>query len=281
MEHLAPDIARDNLRADCANCFGFCCVALYFSASDGFPVDKEAGKPCPNLQTDFRCREYENLSRIGLKGCTAYDCFGAGQKVAKFTYGMRDWRQAPESAERMFRVFLAIRQLHEMLWYLSEAVGLEKDGNLHSELKALLSETERLTSLDADSLVTLDVDTHRAAVNALLRQISEAVRNRARSSCRASGKRMKSLGRGPDLVGQDLRERDLRGADLRGAYLIAGDLRGVDLAGADLIGADLRDADLRGADLTNAIFLTQIQINAAKGDSDTKLPRSLLRPTHW
>ena len=68
---------------------------------------------------------------------------------------------------------------------------------------------------------------------------------------------------------------------MRGACLIAANLRGVDLSGADLIGADLRDADIRGADLTHSIFLTQAQINTAKGDSSTKLPIQLSRPINW
>lgn len=68
---------------------------------------------------------------------------------------------------------------------------------------------------------------------------------------------------------------------MRGAYLIAADIRGTDLSGADLIGADFRDTDLCGADLSNSIFLTQGQLNAAKGDASTNLPTSLTRPTHW
>lgn len=81
----------DNLGVDCQKCFGFCCVALYFSASEGFPTDKDAGKPCINLQSDFGCAIHENLRKKGLKGCTAYDCFGAGQKIAQVTYGGHDW----------------------------------------------------------------------------------------------------------------------------------------------------------------------------------------------
>lgn len=77
-------------------------------------------------------------------------------------------------------------------------------------------------------------------------------------------------------MGADLRKTDLRGANLRGAFLIAADLRESDLSGADLIGADLRDADLRGADLVKSVFLTQMQINTAKGDAHTKLPPSLM-----
>lgn len=82
-------------------------------------------------------------------------------------------------------------------------------------------------------------------------------------------------------MGIKLRRADLRGANLRGAYLIAADLRGADLRMADFIGADLRDADLSGANLTDTIFLTQVQINAAKGDANTKLPSLLSRPAHW
>jgi len=68
---------------------------------------------------------------------------------------------------------------------------------------------------------------------------------------------------------------------LRGACLIAADLRGADLSGTDLIGADFRDADIRGADLTKSIFLTQAQLNTAKGDAGTKLLPSFTRPAHW
>ena len=54
-----------------------------------------------------------------------------------------------------------------------------------------------------------------------------------------------------------------------------------DLRMTDLIGADFRDADLSGADLTGSIFLTQVQVNSAKGDAQTKLSHSLSPPMHW
>ncbi|GLY09691.1 hypothetical protein Bbad01_09070 [Bacillus badius] len=71
------------------------------------------------------------------------------------------------------------------------------------------------------------------------------------------------------------------GTDLRGALLIAADLREADLRATDLIGADLRDADLSRADLRGSIFLTQAQINTAKGSLNTKLPLALIHPPHW
>ncbi len=144
-----------------------------------------------------------------------------------------------------------------------------------------LDETERLSHLDADSIMKLDVAAHRANVNTLLLQASELVRGEALRSMKVPVSRRKTFGRNAELIGAKLRGADLRGANLRGACLIAADLSGADLRAADLIGADFRDADIRGVDLSESIFLTQFQINAAKGDHRTKLPPSLTRPPHW
>lgn len=275
-----PD-SFSNLRADCENCFGLCCVALYFSASEGFPIDKDAGQPCINLQPDFRCCVHESLAKQGLKGCIAFECFGAGQKVAQVSFGGHDWREVPESSKQMFKVFLMMRQFHELLWYLTEALTLQPARPIHDALRSKLGETERLTRLSPGSLLELDVAVTRADVNTLLLKTSELVRAEARHGKKTPSRPQKTLGRGLDLIGADLRRTDMRGENLRGAYLIAADLRGADLSRADFIGADLRDADLRGADLTDSIFLTQAQINTAKGDRNTKLPLQLSRPTHW
>lgn len=271
----------ENLKIDCQKCFGFCCVALYFSASEGFPNNKDAGKPCINLKNDFSCAIHKDLRRNGLKGCTAYDCFGAGQKVAQVTYGGQDWTQVPESSKQMFEVFLVMRQLHEMLWYLTEAINIQRDSITKDKISSMISETEQFTNLDADSLIKLDLTAHRNNVNALLQKTSEMVRAKACKGQKNTLKRKKTIAGRVDLIGADLRKTNLKGADLRGAFLIAADLRGVDLSGADLIGADLRDVDLRGANLTKSIFITQSQINTAKGDASTKLPLSLVRPTYW
>lgn len=270
-----------NLRVDCEKCFGLCCIALYFSASEGFPTNKEAGKPCINLKEDFSCSVHKRLREKGLKGCTAYDCFGAGQKVAEVTYGGHHWREVPESSKEMFEVFLVMRQLHEMLWYLTEAFTLQPAGPIKEELSVIINKTERLTGITPNDLINLDLEDHRRDVNALLRSTSELVRNKVRGGQKTPLGHENIRGRGLGFMGKDLRKTNLRGADLRGACLIAADLRGVDLSGADFIGADLRDTDLRGANLTNSIFLTQGQINTAKGDSNTKLPAALARPAYW
>lgn len=270
-----------DLKIECEKCFGFCCVALYFSASEGFPTDKEAGKPCINLQPDFRCTVHKKLRENGLKGCTAYDCFGAGQKVAQITYKGQDWRIDKELAKQMFDVFLIMRQLHEMLWYLTDALIVQTNGAVKEKISSLASETERLTYLDPEALMELDIETHRDAVNLLLQKTSEAARSKAISGQKNTLKRKKTIAGRLDLFGADLRKTNLRGADLRGAFLIAANLSGTDLSGADLIGADLRDTDIRGANLAGSMFVTQSQINTAKGDSNTKLPESICHPTYW
>ncbi|MFY1576651.1 pentapeptide repeat-containing protein [Verrucosispora sp. WMMD703] len=264
--------AGDELRADCARCFGLCCVAPAFAASSDFALDKPAGQPCRNLGADFGCTIHAELRERGFPGCTVFDCFGAGQRVAQVTFGGRDWREEPRRARQMFDVFAVMRPLHELLWLLSEALRLSPPADLRAGLAAALAETERLTGGDPETLLATDVDTHRAAVNSLLSRTAELARARGGAGADL---------RGATLVGRDLRRTTLRGANLRGAALVGADLRGVDLARADLTGADLRGADVRGADLSGALFLHRSQVDAARGDLRTRLPGRISRPAHW
>jgi uncharacterized protein YjbI with pentapeptide repeats len=265
-------VTQADLRADCANCTGLCCVALHFSASSDFAIDKASGQPCPNLQPDSRCGIHADLRPRGFSGCTVYDCQGAGQKVVQLTFRGQHWREDPRLANDMFETFAVVRQLHAMLWYLAEALTMKQARALHPEVEALLDETEALTRRPAAELLLVDVAARRAVVGALLARVSELMRGADRGTPDRTG---------ADLVGAMLRGRDLRKADLIGAWLIAADLRGADLRGADLIGADLRDADLRGADLRGCLFLTQAQVNAARGDAGTRIAPTLTRPPHW
>jgi Pentapeptide repeats (8 copies) len=265
--------SQSSLRPDCGRCFGLCCVAPAFSASADFAIDKDAGQACPHLRPDFRCGIHDQLRPRGFPGCAVYDCFGAGQKVAQVTYGGRDWRRTPAIAQQMFKVFAIMRQLHELLWYLGEAIALRPAGPLLSELSLALERTEQLTYGSPGALVDLDVNSHRQHAGALLRRTSELVRGGARAGEIDLA--------GADLTGKDLTGAGLSGASLRGARLIGAELAGADLRLADVIGADFRGAGLAGADLTTSIFLTQSQVDAAMGDHSTKLPPSLIRPPHW
>jgi len=264
------------LKADCAKCFGLCCVALYFSASEGFPSDKEPGWPCQHLQSDSRCAVYNDLSQRGLKGCMAFDCFGAGQQVSQISFAGIDWHQASETAPAMFKLFLVMRQIHEMLWYLQDAMQQPTATSIMAELESMLKETDALTGLLPEDLLQIDIDALRQRVNQLLMQTSELVRGEY-----ANSKYKKKPSGEARLTGADLRKTNLRGANLRGACLIAADLRGNDLSGTDLLGVDFRDTDIGGTDMSRSLFLTQAQINSARGDHTTRLPEGLDYPRSW
>jgi len=166
----------NDLRADCSHCAGLCCVAPAFAASSDFAVDKPAGQPCANLAPDFRCGIHGELRERGFTGCTVFDCFGAGQQVTGVTFGGRDWRSSPEIATPMFASFAVMRQLHELLWYLTDALTRDEARDLHGDLERARDRTERLTRGSSDDLARLDVDAHRQEVNALLLRTSELVR---------------------------------------------------------------------------------------------------------
>jgi uncharacterized protein YjbI with pentapeptide repeats len=248
-------------------------VAPAFSVSADFAIGKAAGRACPHLRPDFRCGIHRSLRRRGFPGCVAYDCFGAGQFVSQVTFAGRDWREAPRTARRMFAAFAIVRQLHELLAYLDEALPLPGARPLRGELRTALEETERLARGDPAALLGLDVAAHRRKVNVLLLRASERARARFRRGAPDH--------RGAALAGADLRGADLCGASLRGACLIGADLAGADLRAADLTGADLRGAGLSGADLRGCLFLTRSQLEAAKGNARTRLPLSFARPRHW
>jgi len=266
-----PRTVPVDLRPDCTRCAALCCVALPFARSADFAVDKPGGRPCHHLTDRDRCGIHDRLRPSGFSGCTVFDCLGAGQHVTQETFGGRSWRDDPDTARDMFAAFPVVRQLHELRWYLHEALELPAAAALHADLAAVAADTRALAAGTPEQLAALDVETHRRRVTTLLREASGLARAAWRPADHA----------GADLIGARLAGAKLRGANLRGTYLIAADLRRADLRGADLTGADLRDADLRGANLTGALFLTPAQLAAARGDRTTRTPGHLPRPGHW
>jgi hypothetical protein len=273
-----------NLVADCARCAGLCCVAPAFSASADFAIDKAAGHACPHLRADSWCGIHDSLLDRGFPGCVAYDCFGAGQRTVALL--------GPVRTPRTLRVYEVLHQLHELLFYLGDALDRPAAAPVHPALAverdAILGRT------DPAALDRVDPAGHRAAVAPLLRRASALVRGQDpgagrprpddRRSDRGRGAGAARPGpdhRGADLVGRDLSGADLRRADLSTAYLLGADLRDADLRDADLLGADLRGADLRGADLTGALYLTRTQLGGARGDATTALSPTLEHPAHW
>jgi Pentapeptide repeats (8 copies) len=158
-----------------------------------------------------------------------------------------------------------VQRLHEMLVLLGQASDLAPG----PELTRLRERVSGHTEGRPGDILDTDLDRLAVLVGEALRAVSRSVRGDGPTYA------------GHDLVGQDLRAHDLARADLRGAVLIAADLRDVVLDRTDLLGADLRDTDLSGADLSTALFLTQPQLNSARGTPATLLPAHLRRPIAW
>jgi uncharacterized protein YjbI with pentapeptide repeats len=253
------------LEPDCTSCVGLCCVALPFRISHGFAFDKAAGEPCRHLAASYGCTIHARLREEGMGGCTAYECFGAGQHVTQVVYDGASWRSQPDGGAEMFEVFAVVQRLHEMLVLLDEAFAHEP----REEVRRLRELVAGRTTGPPPFVLDTELERLAARVGEVLRSVSRSVRG--------DGPRYA----GHDLAGRDLRQTDLRRADLRGAVLIAVDLREVTLDRTDLLGADLRDADFSGADLSSALFVTQPQLNSARGSAGTVLPPGLRRPGHW
>jgi uncharacterized protein YjbI with pentapeptide repeats len=266
-------LKEQDLLADCENCFALCCVALPYAKSSDFPFNKTSGDPCRNLQENFLCRIHHELRDKGFKGCTVYECFGAGQKVAQNTYKGKSWREYPDNMEEMFQVFPIMQQLHEILYYLNEAAQRTETKQIHKQLSTAIQEIDSYTKLTANEILLIDINEKRTLINPLLVRASEMVRSQFEQNANIKLSR--------ELIGANLQNKNLSGFSFRGYILIAADLSNADLRGVDFIGADLRDTNLSGANLEESIFLTQAQLNAAKGNQKTKLPPYLQTPKHW
>lgn len=274
----SPTVHRSDLRGDCSRCFALCCTAFGFTRSSDFAEDKPAGSPCRHLDASFSCTIHETLSSRGFRGCTVFDCFGAGQAVSQRLFAGVSWRDRPETRDRMFSAFAVVKELHEMMWHLLETQQRTYDPDIADDARELVESLASLTRRSVGELEFLEIGEIRASVRSVLMEVSAEVR----ASFFADDRQMNpDLVPGADLAGTDLRGDRLCGADLRNALLIGADLRGCDLAGADLLGADLRGARVEDAELSLALYLTRPQLAAAHGNRRTRVPTGVPVPRSW
>jgi hypothetical protein len=266
-----------SLAADCSRCVGLCCVAPAFAASADFAFSKPAGVACRHLAADASCTIHDRLIPSGFPGCVAYDCFGAGQRVVALFGG------GPRSAP-MLSAYETVRQLHELLWYVADALSRPPAAPVHAAIADARRAIEAAIAGGPPSIEATDPAAHRATVAPLLRRASALTRTAVPPAAGRDLAGRDLAGRdlaGRDLAGRDLAGRDLSRADLSTASLIGADLRGAGLQVADLLAADLRGANLDGADLSGALYLTRTQVGSARGSATTRLPDGLPRPAHW
>ena len=127
-----------DLQSDCVSCAALCCLALHFDKGSEFAIDKPAGLPCPNLDAGLGCTLYNRLEAESFRGCVAYECKGAGQRVVQELFKGKDWLKHPDLAEPMIAAFAAMRVVHDGIELLATAGTLDLPGALEAERQALL-----------------------------------------------------------------------------------------------------------------------------------------------
>lgn len=262
----------DEFRIKCNKCSGLCCTALYFSKYDGFPADKAAGIPCSYLDDCFRCSIHRELHSRHMKGCLVYDCCGAGQTVTSL-YGDENWKSNPPIAQEVFDVFVKTYYLQQILWHMSEVLTLLPAKSLWAEADSCIKELHLLLKSTPQIILDFDMEICRTKVNALLNKAWIMVKQQVGNPKDTAGKK--------DFMGHNFKKSRLNGCDFSSALLIAANLEECDLTGCNFLGADMRDTNIQNADLSESIFLTQGQINAAKGNLNTRIPGHLIRPSEW
>ncbi|WP_158965791.1 hypothetical protein [Chachezhania sediminis] len=104
----------DHLKTDCSKCAALCCLALAFDKGRDFAFDKNPGEPCRNL-SGHSCAIHDRLEQEGFRGCVAYDCMGAGNRVVQEVFGGLTWRDEPRLARVMTEAFAAMREMHRRI----------------------------------------------------------------------------------------------------------------------------------------------------------------------
>jgi len=268
--HEKNDEPWESMKSDCSKCSGLCCTALFFSKVDGFPKDKIAGKPCINLQKDYRCKIHSQLEQQKMRGCIGYDCFGAGQQVTEIIYKGKAWDELPNQSAEIFDVFTTLLQIYQIRYFLVEASLLTFTGELKRDIHKLIVENVQIANCSPEKILSIDMQEYRNNINALLKKV-----------CKLLKKMLNSKDCPKDFIGKNFKGNDMSGMDFRDKLLIAANLSDCIFNGAIFLGADTRDTNFSGADLRETIFLTQGQINSAKGNRKTKIPTHLDYPPTW
>lgn len=268
--HNRDNVIFKEIKADCSKCSGLCCIALFFSKMDGFPQDKEAGKPCINLNKDYYCKIHGELKNCKMRGCIGYDCFGAGQHVTSVIYKGETWQTIKGKSQEIFDVFVVVFHLYQIRYFLVESRTIVLAKELWKVIDELIDENKRLCNYSPKDILNIDVDSYRDKVNIILKKVCSLIKEEYKNKKKLSG-----------FLGGNFKNKDMSGQDLGMQLLIAANFNNCKFHGTIFLGADTRDTNLSNADLREAVFLTQGQVNCAKGNRNTKLPKHLDYPVTW
>ena len=206
-----------------------------------------------------------------MRGCIGYDCFGAGPFLTEQIYHGVTWKAQPEKTSEICDGYTLVYRLFQLRFFLYESKKLSSSEPLLPEIYQLLQENDSICRLPVNEMLRYPIDAYHDKVNGILKQ-----------SCAELKKHFKAPSNiRKNLLNQNLKGKDLSGADLNMKLLIGSNFQNCRFTGTTFIGADTRDANFDGADLREAVFLSQGQVNAAKGSRRTKLPKHLQYPATW
>lgn len=143
-----------SLTADCSQCCGLCCIVPAYLRTQGFPVDKPAGKPCMHLTAEYRCSIHARRTELGFGACAGFDCHGAGQWItAKFASSQ--WHSEAEKTHAMaeaYRYWLPRFRIAAMLQAARELVDDDAQHLLRARSDAILDPSGELAGTSAAAL---------------------------------------------------------------------------------------------------------------------------------
>lgn len=116
------------LAPDCARCAALCCRLSSFERSSDFSFSKRAGEACRYLTPRDACAVHARRVELGLAGCAAFDCHGAGQALTARLTGGESLGVAVAAFSALLEVHYALRlvELAERLGHAERVAALKR-----------------------------------------------------------------------------------------------------------------------------------------------------------
>ncbi len=172
------DNIHHDLSADCQHCFGLCCVALPYAKSADFAFDKDGARLAATYNQTINVLYIKTSEKKGFEAVLLMNALAPARRYLKLLMRERIGKTTPKQQARCL-TFSYYAAMHEMLWYIHEALSIETAKPIHRELRACFDKIDKLTRLSKENLLTLQVNEYRAEVNEWLLKTSELVRAQA------------------------------------------------------------------------------------------------------
>lgn len=184
-----------------------------------------------------------------------------------------NWRTiSHEEASKIFNAYYVVLNVHQILWHLLQCLILRLSQKEKAQASVLIKEGSILIEKPLEMLSILDGQSFSDKSNTYFKHVFGLYHSNTRNT------RKKQV---INYMGKNMQRKNLTRTDFSRSLLIATNLVQASLYGASFFGADMRDTNICDTDVSNCLFLTQFQINSAKGNCNTILPPYLLKPKIW